>query len=45
MPTKKVHTFDKEMSLSEAELEKQKGTDLGESLKQADALYEKRRRK
>jgi hypothetical protein len=45
MSTKKVRTFDKEMSLSEAELEKQKGTPLGESLKEADRLYEKRRRK
>jgi len=41
---RKICTFNKVMSLEEAEREKAKGTPLGESLKKADITYKKRRR-
>jgi len=41
----KIATFSKMMSLEEAEQEKALGTPLGQSLKEADKEYEKRRRK
>jgi hypothetical protein len=43
--TKKVKlaTFNRVMSLDEAEREKGKETSLGESLREADRLYRKRR--
>jgi hypothetical protein len=40
----KIATFDKVMTLEEAEREKALGTPLGEALKSADKEYEKRRR-
>jgi len=39
----KVATFNRVMSLDEAEREKGKETSLGESLREADSLYRKRR--
>ena len=38
---RKIATFSRVMSLEEAEREKQKHTRLGESLRRADAEYEK----
>jgi len=40
----KVSTFDKSMTLEEAEEEKKKKTPVGEALKEADKEYAKRRR-
>jgi hypothetical protein len=40
----KISTFDKTMTLEEAEHEKAKGTPVGEALKSADRQYEKRKR-
>lgn len=39
----KVATFNRVMSLEEAEREKGKDTSLGASLREADSLYKKRR--
>jgi len=41
--TFKISTFNKQMSPEEAEQEKTSDTSLGESLREADRLYEKRR--
>lgn len=41
----RVSTFNKILSLEEAEREKAKGTEIGKSLKRADDLYLKQRRK
>lgn len=40
----KVSTFDKTLSLEEAENEKARDTSLGRSLREADKLDEKRRK-
>jgi len=40
-----VNTFSKTLSLEEAEAEKRRGSSVGKSLKRADKLYEKRRKK
>jgi len=40
----KISTFNKVLSLEEAEAEKAKNTSLGESLREADRLYQKRKR-
>jgi len=45
MPERKIRTFSEELSLTQAEKEKHKGSKIGESLKKADDLYDKRRRK
>lgn len=42
---RKIATFNKVMTLGEAEREKQRSTSLGKSLKKADKEYEKDRRK
>lgn len=41
---KKVCSFNRVMTMEDAEREKKKGTPLGESLKKADSEYDKRRR-
>lgn len=41
---KKVCSFNRVMTLEDAEREKKKGTPIGESLKKADREYDKRRR-
>lgn len=40
-----VNTFSKEMTLEEAEAEKRRNSEIGKSLKRADELYNKRRKK
>lgn len=40
----KISTFSKQMTPEEAEKEKESGTPLGESLREADRIYEKRKR-
>jgi hypothetical protein len=40
----KISTFDKKMTVEEAEREKRKPTALGESLRKADKEYSKRRK-
>lgn len=42
---RKIATFDKKMTVEEAEREKRKPTALGESLRSADERYSKRRKK
>lgn len=41
----KIRTFDKSLSLEEAQREKNKNTVLGQALKSADEQYQKRRKK
>ena len=41
----KISTFNKQMTPEEAEAEKSRGTNLGESLREADRLYEKRKKR
>ena len=40
---KRICTFNKVMSLEEAEKEKESGSRLGESLREADRLYQERK--
>jgi len=40
----KISTFNRQMTPEEAEAEKERDTNLGESLREADALYERRKR-
>jgi len=42
--TFKISTFNKQMTPEEAEAEKQSDTSLGESLREADRLYKKKKR-
>lgn len=42
---KKVCTFNRVLSLEEAEKERESGSRLGESLREADRLYEERKRR
>ena len=41
----KLSTFNRQMTPEEAEAEKRKNTSLGESLREADRLYEKRKKR
>jgi len=41
----KISTFSRQMTPEEAEKEKESGTTLGESLREADRLYEKRKKR
>ena len=40
----KISTFSRQMTPEEAEAEKKSGTSLGDSLREADRLYEKRKK-
>jgi len=45
MPKRKISTFSKQMTEEQAEKEKQLGTPIGQTLKKADEVYSKRRKK